>query len=311
MIMTSRILTCATLLTAFSGVLPAVDPQLLSLSMPDAVAMADVNVLSAKASPFGQFVIGQITAANGFNTLATTVGFDPRQDLNEIFLASNGTPETGLALATGTFNVSAIMAAATLAGAASQTYHGVAILEGPKQTHAFAFLGSGIAIAGDLASVEAAIDRQGKAPGLPSAVLSQIDQLSNAEDAWFLTTVPPSSLEKHPGTVAGVPPNAAQNLLKQVQSANGGVKFGANVQFTATANADNAQDATAMAGVIQLLVNMAQANSGKSPQGVAALKNLTVNASGTAVNVSLTLPEDQFQQLFSHPHGAKAALRKQ
>jgi len=142
-------------------------------------------------------------------------------------------------------------------------------------------------------------------------VLSQIDQLSNAEDAWFLTTVPPSSLEKHPGTVAGVPPNAAQNLLKQVQSANGGVKFGANVQFTATANADNAQDATAMAGVIQLLVNMAQANSGKSPQGVAALKNLTVNASGTAVNVSLTLPEDQFQQLFSHPHGAKAALRKQ
>jgi hypothetical protein len=313
MIMTSRILVSATLLTAFCGVLPAVDPQLLSLAMPDAAAMADVNVLTAKASPFGQYVIGQmIGGSNGFTTVTTVVGFDPRQDLNEILLCSNGTPETGLALATGTFNVSAISAAAALGGVTTETYHGVTILEGPKQLHGVAFLGSAIAVAGDVADVKAAIDRQGKAAELPPAVIAQMNQLSATEDAWFLTTVPPATLQKHAGTVAGVPANAAQNILQQVQAASGGVKFGSNVQLNVQAQADNAQDAAGMAGVLQLLVNLAQANSAKNPQGAAALQNLTVSASGTAVNIALTLPEDQFQQLFAKPAAAKkAALRKQ
>ena len=317
--MTPRILASATLLTVFCGAAPAVDPQLLSLAMPDAVAMADVNVVTAKASPFGQYVVGQIASASQFAAFTAQVGFDPTQDLNEILVANNGTPKTGLVLASGTFNVSAISTAAAQAGTASEIYNGVTILEDPKKEHGFAFLGSSIAIAGDIASVKAAIGRQGAAPGLPSQVVSQINALSGADDAWFLTTVPPASLEKHAGTTSAqppsgtnglLPPGTAQNILKEIQAANGGVKFGGNVQFSAQAQTDNAQDATALAGVIQLLANLAQANSTKNPQGAAALKSLTVSASGATVNLSLTLPEDQFQQLFTQSHAKRAALRK-
>lgn len=309
--MTSRVFTSAALLTAFCGTLPAVDPQLLGLAMPDAVAMADVNVAAAKASPFGQYVLSQITANSGFTAATAALGFDPRQDLIEVFVCSNATPKTGLVLATGTFNTQAISTAATVSGATGETYNHVPIVEDPTKQHGFAFLGSTIAVAGDVADVKAAIDRQGKASGLPQTIQNQIGALSNAEDAWFLTTVPPLALDKKATTLPGMPGNSAATILQQVQAASGGVKFGSSVQFTAQAQADNAQDATSMAGVLQLLVNLAQANASKNPEGAAALKNLTVTASGANVNIALTLPEDQFQQLLSKPaHIKKAAARK-
>ena len=60
--MTAKILATPALLMVFSGALPAVDSQLLNLIMPDAKVLAGVNVATAKASPFGQYVLSQISA---------------------------------------------------------------------------------------------------------------------------------------------------------------------------------------------------------------------------------------------------------
>ena len=59
--MNARTLTTATLFTAFAGVIAAnaADTQLLSMVMPDAKVVAGVNVDSAKASPFGRYVLAQ------------------------------------------------------------------------------------------------------------------------------------------------------------------------------------------------------------------------------------------------------------
>ena len=62
MSMKASIFAAAPLTIVFAGLLPAADPQLLNLVMPDAKMLADVNVDQAKASPFGQFVLAQIQA---------------------------------------------------------------------------------------------------------------------------------------------------------------------------------------------------------------------------------------------------------
>src|SRR5215831_2143011 len=100
-------LLSATLFTAFTGVLSAADPQLLNLVMPDAKVIAGVNVEQAKGTQFGQFVLNQIqTQDSDLQKLATLTGFDPRRDVRELLVASNGVPKTGLALAKGQFDVS-------------------------------------------------------------------------------------------------------------------------------------------------------------------------------------------------------------
>jgi len=292
------LLTSTTALAAlFSGVLSAADPQLLNLVMPDVKVMADINVAQAKTSPFGQYVLAQVETQQ-LQQMSTLAGFDPTKDVSELLVAGNGVAEHGLALAAGNFKVDTITGFVALQKMPTEVYRGITILEDPKKHGGLAFLSGSLAAAGDVASVKAAIDRLSSPSILPASLMVQIGQLSAANDAWALTTVPPSSL-KPPSGAPAVPGvgNAGQNVLGNVLSASGGVKFGTNVVFTAQAQADTAQNAAAMTNLIQFMVNMAQMQAAQEPQVQALAKALTVNANGATVSLSLSLPSTQFQEL--------------
>jgi hypothetical protein len=307
--MKARVLTTASLLSVFAGVLPAADPQLMKLVMADVKVMSDINVMQAKLSPFGQFVLSQMESSH-FQQLVIETGFDPRQDLIELLLVSNGAPgaANSLALASGVFNPAKIAAAAAANGATQETYKGVNIIESPKKTEGIAFPSESIMIAGSVANVKAAIDRQAAPATLPPSLVTQANQLSVTQDAWALSTVSPAALapssDPKPPAVGGVtiPPN----ILQQVQSGYLGVKFGASVAFTAQAQSDTAENATALAGLLQLFGNLAQMQATQNPGAAAFAKSLTVTAAGTTVNISASVPEAQFQQLLT----PKAAVQK-
>lgn len=317
--MKSRILITATLATTFAGALPAVDQHLMNLVMPDAKVLAGVNVVSAKNSPFGKYLLGQMPNNDEFQKMAVLAGFDPRQDLIELLAASTGAVGThsGLALATGTFNTSAIIAAATLAGAKTENYNGATIVTDPSPKVAvpagIAFLGSNIAIAGDIADVKAAIDRQSAASTIDSNLASQANSLSANEDAWFVSIMPPPPMTKvgaAPKPAAGSPMNMIpMNALQQVVGGSGGVKFGSSVVVTAQAQIDNAQDATNLAGMLQMMANLAQMQADKNPQVANLAKAVSVTSSGANVNITFTLPEDQLQNLMVQSNSVKKPAR--
>lgn len=297
--MNARIHTTATLAIAIIAVLPAqaANSQLLSLVMPDAEVLAGVNVDSAKASPFGQYVLSQIQSQDQeMQKLIALTGFDPTRDVNEVLVATNGTPNTGLVLAVGMFDAAKIQAAAVAGGGATETYNGVTIIEGPKQTHGVAFLTTTLVVAGDLANVKAAIDRQTNPTVLPSTVSSQVSLWSGKEDAWAITTVPPSSLHP-PSTAPKLPGMNGQGPFQAVQSAAGGVKFGTPTVVTGQAQADNPQDATSMGDALKLLANLAQMQASKDPAAASIAQTLQVTTSGSTLNVTVSLTEDQLQQI--------------
>lgn len=315
--MKARILISSMIVTTFAGVLPAVDQNLLNLVMPDAKILAGVNVASAKSSPFGQYVLAQIAPHNEeLQKMAVMTGFDPRQDLVEILAATNGATgsHTGLALASGTFNTSAIIAAATAHGGTMEIYKGATIISdpNPKATEpgGIAFLSSTIAVAGDLANVKAAIDRQSAPSKIDAGLAKQASDLSATQDAWVVSIIappaPPKPAVAGPQQGAGNPAAMIpMNALQQIQSGSAGVKFGTNIVVTAQAQADNAQNAANLAGMLQLLANMAKMQSDKNPQ-VAALANaLTVSSSGTTINATFTLPQEMLQQMVSSVHQMK------
>jgi hypothetical protein len=311
--MNARILAATSLLTALTGSLPAADPQLLKLVMPDAKAMSDVNVSQVKLTPFGQFALGQL-ANDDIQKLIAQTGFDPSKDLNELLCATNGTPNTGLALATGIFDPVKIGALAAKDGAVTETYQGATILEDPKKGNAVAFLNAGLMAAGDLASVKAAIGRQSAATtALPESLMSEITMLSNSEDAWALTIVSPASLHpaaptNKPDTINGV--TIPANLFQQVQSGYAGVKFGANITITAQAQTVDATSATNLAGMLQLLQNFALMQAQQNPDLAAFAKSISVTAQGTQVNFSASLPQDQFQKLMQPKPAAHPMHKK-
>ena len=299
--MKAQILT-ATLLTAFSGTLSAADPQLLNLVMPDAKVLAGVNVDQAKGTQFGQFILSQLQTHDAqMQQLVTLTGFDPRRDVSELLVASDGVAgsKTGLALARGNFDIAKITAAATVAGAATEVYNGFTILEDPKNKEAgIVFLDATKVAAGDVASVKGAIDRLKTPQPLPVAVTVKVNQWSLSQDAWGITTVPPDSL-----VPAGqATQNPMFNVGKSVQAAAGGVKFGALVVFSGEAQCDTAQNAKTLGDMIQLLINMAQMQANLDPTAAALIKSVTVTADGSLMKIQASLPQEVLQQLLQQAH---------
>jgi hypothetical protein len=300
---------------------------MLVLLMPDAKVVAGVNVQQAMTTPFGQYVLSLIAPQDQqIQALATIIGFDPRRDVTELLVASTGAPaHYGLALARGNFDPAKITAAAAQAGVASETYAGVTILE-PKLPAApaaaaaaagttpappavgLAFFDSTLAAVGDLTSLKAAIDRRGAPSILPAALLTQINQWSLSQDAWVVDTAPLSSLTP-PAGAPKLPGGAQLVALQAIQQAAGGVKFGTNVAVTAQARTDTAQNATALAGLLQFAANLAQAQSAQNATTAALLKSLTVTAQGATLNIAITLPQAQLQQL-APPNGATQTQRR-
>lgn len=301
--MNARFATAATIFTAFAGALAAraADAQLLSYAMPDAKVLAGVNVDQAKASPFGQYVLTQMQSNNtALEQLIALTGFDPTRDVHEILAATNSpgsSGKTGLVLARGNFQPATITAAATGKGAVTELYGGVTIIEDPKKAAGIAFPDPTIVMAGDLASVKAAIDRPASGQALPTAVVSQVNQWSGSEDAWVVMTVPPASLAPASAT-ATAGNNPLGGIVQQIQQLAGGVKFGDMVVGTAAIQSDNAADATQLASALQFLVNVAQMQSQNNQQLASVAQGLTIAAQGSTVKVTVSLPQAQFQSFF-------------
>jgi len=289
----------------FAGLMCAADQELMNLLMPGAKAFAGINVGQAKTTPFGQFLLSRMSAENH---LTAKTGFDPRTDLQEVLIATAGpTPQQSLVLARGTFNTQVIFAVAEAAGHTVESYNGISILTGKEHTvtHAVAFLGNSIAIAGDLDYVHGAIDRRtATSSAIDPALAAQIGQLSDSQDAWSISTVPISALTGQKLPDQQLNTFLSSDLLKSIQQTSGGVKFGQTVQFSGQAVADSSQNATALADVVRFLGNMAQANAPATAAAAIAslLQSLSVQTDGNTITLAAALPESQVENLVRNAH---------
>lgn len=308
--MKAQIFTAAPLAIIFAGLLPAADSQLLNLVMPDAKMLAGINVDQAKASPFGQYVLVQVQAQNqNLQQLVTLTGFDPTRDLHEVLIASNGVQPhpSGLVLARGSFDVNKLLAAAQSGGATPQTYDNVTVLIDSKGANAVAFLSATLVVAGDVASVKGALDRQNAPAPFDAALLVQVNQLSTTEDAWAVSEIPPPAIT--PPANAPNTPGIPLNVFQKIQQGSGGVKFGSQIVMTADALTATSDDATAIAGVLQFLANLGQMQAQQNAQAAAVLKSLVVTSSGNDVHISLSIPEAQAETALQLKPNATARPR--
>jgi len=311
------------LLAAAASASAAVDPVLLNLVMPDAKILSGIQVDQSVASPFGQYLLTQIQAGDaGFQQFILATGFDPRRDLNQVLAATNSdgtsTSPSVLALGRGTFVPSQILAAAIAQGGVITPYKGFNIIAPPAPAQAsgpntantavpntaMVFLDGTTAAAGDIASVQGAIDRY-QNPVTYSTPLGQKAQaVSITNQAWFATTTPLSVFLG--GKLGGTGLNSVSqnNLLQSVLQASGGVNFGSNaVTVTGDAVTASGQNAQALCDVLKFLVSMIPSTD---PKVASLAGSATFTVNGATAHLSLSLAEQQIEQLFMPQTGAKA-----
>jgi predicted RecA/RadA family phage recombinase len=294
----------------------AADPALLQMVLPDSQVVAGLQVTQAKGSPFGQYVLAHLSLNDTrLQEFTSQTGFDPTQDVTQIVLASNWKANTPgnhwLVLADGTFNVPKITAAAQANGTVPSVYQGVNLLTHAASSNtqvatAFAFLSPTTALAGDITSVETAIDRKQTNAPTDSNVFNKAQQVSANNDFWFVTLVP---LSNFAGAIPDSNLSSAMqgNLFGAVNQASGGISFGDTVTISAEAVMRSDKDAQALVDVVKFLAGLVQMNKQNNPaagQVATLLDTLQTSVTGNTTTISLSIPEQQIEQLLNSAHQA-------
>jgi hypothetical protein len=275
----------------------AVDPALLALMPPDSSFLFGMQAQNVLASPFGQYAIAQLPANNGMVMFAAATGFDYQRDLQEVVGASNGTGSRArLVLARGSFQPSKFLALAAVAGATITNYNGTQIFAPPKGATSIAFLDSSTLAIGSTESLQAAIDRYTAHKQFSGPLADKAIAASAASDAWFATVTPPSQFMPKS---AALPPN----VLQQVREISAGVHF-TDMGMIATGELTtvSSQQAHMLQGVLQFLSAMAQSNTLPNPnaaRAAALISSAQFTVNGTALDVTLPVPEQTLEQMYS------------
>ena len=81
------------------------------------------------------------------------------------------------------------------------------------------------------------------------------------------------------------------------------------VVVTGQAQAATPKDASTLADVLQLFVSMAQLQAAQHPEAAALAQSLVVSTQGSIVKITLSLPEDQIQQLVKPQAAGRRVVR--
>jgi len=282
-----------------------VDNDLLSYIPPGTKVVASLDVDQARSSPFGQFLLQRMNSNEpGFENFVQQTGFDPRHDVQQLVIASS---DDGMrrrrfvAIARGRFDQERLTKAAEEHGATPQDIQGTTVYLNKARHHqsGFAFPDAGIAILGDLASIQQVIGARANPQPQEPELQRLISRVGPNNDAWFVSLVPGTALSNDMASPPSGSFQGAQALQAVVRS-SGGVHLGDLVQFSVHAQARSAKDATSLADVVRFLVSLAQMNRDRDPKAgliAPALDAMTLSTTGENVHVSLSIPEQTLEQL--------------
>jgi hypothetical protein len=316
----------------------AADPQLVGLMMPDAKVIAGFQLADSQSTPFGRFLLKQIPANAGLDNFVSATGFDPRQDLREI-VAASADESRWLIAGRGVFQGTRTAGLAELAGATVTKYKGADLIVGNSNAgnsnagnsnvpapnrakgarpnapaaagaapvNALAFLDSSTVLIGDVQVIKSTIDRRAAGSVFNGPLALKARDVSAKNQAWAATMSSVQDLA--PGlNGAQTPAGPMANMLQAITGLSIGVQLDAtNVTLTGEAATRSTQDAQALVDLLHFVMSLAQANR-KDPQTgqVATLADAaTVSASGASVRLTLTVPEQQLEQLFPPQPGVK------
>ena len=306
----------------------AIDSGLLALVPSGSKIITSIDVQRARSSDFGQYLLRRMDAEDrGFQELAQQTGFDPRRDLQDLVFASGGpaadrTNSRFAILARGTFDPDRIATAAKAKSAVVQKYQDVDVFVDPSnhQRTAFAFPETGVAVFGDLETVQLVMASRSNPANLDPALQDLVSKAGADNDAWFVSLMPGSYLSQHLNQEPKQPAAAQAQALQSITESSGGIRFGGDIQVSFDAITRSAKDATSLADVVRFLASMAQMQAQKTQPGPgadilnSALGNMDLKADGNTMHLSISLPEKSLEQLAdlgpaAHAHRARPTTR--
>lgn len=328
-----RLAAASFLLSATTFVASAsVDQGLLALVPPGAQVIGGVDVDRAKSSALWQYVASNAhNDQKDFTDFVQETGFDPRRDIQQIVFAASPAgkqQESKVAvLGRGNFDMVRIRASARKKGWTVENLDGADMLVDKHENNgpnAFAFLGDGIAVLGEAATVKQIIANRSGPNALDASIQARITKTASENDIWFVSFVSGSEIANRlnpaPASGGGKGPQTANQgwpqaqALQSVQQASGGIQLGDMVRVTLDAITRSAKDAASLADAVRFFTSMVQMqrqNDPRAEMAADAFDKMELATNGEAVHVSVAFPEKSLEKMVdsSTPAGVRVQPR--
>ena len=275
-----------------SGCLPKksaslhVSPALEALVPSDTVVVLGVNLASIGATPIYQKLITRVPLPQ-LDEFQKQTGLDPRKDLSEVLVCSNG--KTALLLVRGKFRVADLQARFKSKGVTPNNYKGHALFG--DQRAGITFMDDSTAAAGSPAELRALIDQAGSAHGLPPELRDLLRTLPEGDQVYAALTGGIENLNlplPREGNLGNI-----LNALRSVESATLGLNLSKGIDAAAVVNCKTDRDAKFVHDLVRGLVGFGRLNTpDNKPEMLKLYDAIQVTQQQQQTKVTADVPEE-------------------
>jgi len=276
----------------------SIDSTLAALAPSDATMLAGLRMDAVRATPlFQKLMTGR--SLPQLDHFARETGFDPRRDVRELLIASDG--KDLLVAARGAFSEGGFT------GVSKQSYKGYPLYV--RDQRGVGLINATTAVGGSLPAVKAALDRykSGDRSG-PAELLARARQIPAQNQIWSVSNGFESLL------TAGIPEtgNAANvgRILRSLENTTmaADLRTGVNGYLTGTCRSD--EDAKNLGDTARGLIGLGRLSvPEKQPELLRLWDGIKVDQQQRTVNITVTVPEDLLEKMLDLL-GAQPALRR-
>ena len=264
----------------------SIDATLAALVPPDTTMLAGVHMDAVRATPLFQNLVAARSIPQ-LDDFAHQTGFDPRRDVREMLIASDG--KDLLVTARGTFNERGA------AGLAKQSYQGVTLYT--RDDRGVAFLNPSTAVAGTLPAVKAALDRykSGDRSG-PAELLARARQIPAQNQVWSVSNGFENLL------TAAIPETGdaanAGRILRSLENMTLAADFRTGVNGYLTGTCRSEQDAKNLGDTARGLIGLGRLSvPEKQPELLRLWDGIKVDQQQRTVTITVAVPQDLLDKL--------------
>lgn len=271
-----------------------VDPAFGTLVGPDTKLLAGIRLDKIRETPVYKKLGGQLDLDRRLNLFSRRTGLDPRKDLWQVLVTSNG--EDTLVMARGRFSTAGDMEPKLEALGSQRTSYKDYTLIGTPQT-SVVFINAGVAVAGTQEALKHLIDHRAEYKDIPPALLAQLATLPHEDQMWLADDGALSGLRAAGPDTTGVR-SMMSNFVASIRTTTVGVHFDEGAQMNGAVDCVSEQGARRVHDALKGVIGIARLNTRDDQMQMLRLYDaVQVNQSGSHVAVSAQVPPDLVEPL--------------
>jgi len=267
-----------------------IDPELAALVPADTVYLLGADMERLSRTHAWQKL--ETFALPDLNRFTAATGLDPRRDIREVLVCSNGTG--AVTILRGRFSESDLASRLQSHGAARLSWKGHPLYTTDRA--AVTFLGSSIAAAGSTAAVEGIIDAYDHGgSGLPAALEPLVQTIPARDQLWLVRAGGSPGMrfgendESRLGSVI--------QLLRGIRTVVFGIDFSSGLDLSARVECDNDNDAAHVHDALRGAIGMARLSTPDNhPELLQVYDAIQVSQEKSLVRVSASASSAQVDQ---------------